>query len=1375
MNGYYSNQGTGYENLQVTDETPEKESIIPDHAYLVYIEKLEKKVREQASRLSEFEKLRSQTERKEKSKNQTSKNLATDEKYEILQKKYMQLLSDYNEIKTQAQRQIHNNKQKPFIKLKTDFPEVEKIFDYEQLKENYSNLLACYKEIIVEKEEIMEILRRETLNNEEQRNYIDVLRQTIESDLIKAGNLNRYLSLENVIDFSKIKAECDKYKRDFLNLHSTYNNLKLENEDLKITNENLIHNKQRIKQSLNEGLLEMEICQEKTKNLELIREDYERQINMLKFRDTEITKERDDLLNKNIILNSKVKEINKISEDQNSLISKRLNEYKDNYDKLNLEFESILKLKTKLEIENSKLLQEVVNHKECLENKEKKFDEEKINLKNLNSELMIQSSIHPNYRKLFEELSIEFEEYKTSHSKISNSFVSKLKKDYKKSQEEMFNELSSFKKLNNNIKIDLQKSENNFKTLKLEYEEIEMKMNKYLSLYENELKISKSAQAERSNFSNDLNKLKDELNFQKEKYEKDYSFKNSEIKSLQEEIINLKTDLKKSKEALKDFKTIQHEKEDLIEDMGSRLEKYEKLFSQVNDKEGQYIEHSDHYKLLLKKFNALKLEYEDCIRERERNLKNLSELKRDKSYNEEKIENLISDYKQIESNYLEKTSELEKIKNSLHKFETQNEELKISEEILSNENKILNSQLQELHKNFEILNHHKLNLDYESSTTKNDIKDLKIEFENLLNKNKFLNDNISNFKINLYSLFSNLKLSIHKFNSYANEDLDSLLTKNFSQSIVKLVYGVNQYTTEVEDSIILQICIDFIKTLTSEFENIYDKLIDSNNFIKEANTRVLLLEKSLNEISSSQGQSLEREKKLKSRIQTSQEEKFDLERQYKVQVEELYRELDYLKKEREEIFSELKKQKNEVYSLMSRNDTLSQENGKLLSDIEELYSSQSKLENKCLMTHKEKKYTDNLLQSLVKSYPCKEVAKFMNEVISINEFIFKTEYEKINIEEKLSMMEKESKILSEDKSSLNSDLSSIVRNEQENLRKLIQDFDKKINEKKEYQKQLEIEIYNNESNVKSTYEKNIITQNELKRLQKEFEEYRQNIESSNREKQLNSINNQGLLINELNTGNNLKNQKNQKKTTGPIDISCLESNIFSESNTNRVKQSSQNPNERLLTNYESIELDYTDEDNKEKDRDEEINQSPNFSQDKIYKNFNNNPENDYYDFNYNYAGTNNINKINKLISLPKNEYSELQAKNYNQNNNSNFNYYNQNQTKDSTDQYGQNAQSGQYALSGQGYQNSNNTLPNKSLKKFPSYASNGYVKTQFSNFSTFNQKEPHSRNCNSGLSEGAGTTFEMQKSSRREIIDGITSITNNNTVAKSNRRNFDLA
>jgi golgin subfamily B member 1 len=1340
MNAYYSNQGTGYENLQVTDETPEKESNhqthqTPEHTYLIYIDKLERKVREQASRLSELEKLRSITERKEKPKIQKS-NFNTDEKYDLLQRKYMQLLSDYNEVKGQVINQ------KPPIKLTTDFPEVEKIFDYEKLKEHYSNMLACYKEILIEKEEMLDILRRETLLNEEQRNYIEVLRQTIESDLIKSGNLIRYISLENVIDFSKIKQESDKYKRDFLNLHSMYNNIKLENEDLKITNENLIQNKEKIKQSLNEGLLEMEMCQQKTKNLEILKEDLERQIKMLKSKDSEITKERDDLLNKNLILSSKVKEINKISEDQNSLIMKRLNEYKDNYDKLNLEFELILKQKTKLEIENSKLLQEINNLKESLENTKKKFEDEKINLKTINSELMTKSSIHPNYRKLFEELSVEFEEFKSSHSRISNSFVNKLKKDFKKSQEEIFNELSSIKKLNNKLTLDLQKSENNFKTLKIEYEEIEMKMNKYLSLYESELKISKSAQAERNNFSNEINKLKDELNFQKEKNEKDNLSKNSEIKNLQEEIINIKTELKKSKEALKDFKTIQQEKEDLIEDMTSRLDKYERLIEKVNDKEGQFIEHSDHYKFLQKKFNTLKLEYEDYMRERERNLKNLSELKRDKLHNEEKIENLTIDYKHLESNYEEKLTELEKLKNSLQKFELQNEELKSSQENLSNENKVLNTQFSDLQKNFEILNNHKLNLEKECEYFKNELEHLKNEFENLLNKNKNLQDYASNLKINLYSLHSNLKLSIHKFNSYANEDLDSLLTKNFSQSIVKLVHGVNQYTTEVEDSFILQLSTDFIKTLSSEFENIYDKLIDSNNFIKEANARVLLLEKSLNEISSAQGQSLEKEKKLKALIQTSHEEKLDLERQLKLEIEDLYRELDYLKKEREEIFLELKKQKNEVYSLMSRNDTLSQENRKLLSDIEELYSNQCKLENKCIMIHKEKKYTDNLLQSLVKSYPCKEVAKCMNEVISINEFIFKTENEKINIEEKLTSMEKETKILSEDKSSLNSDLSTIVKNEQENLRKLIQDFDRKINEKKEFQKQLEIEIYNYESNVKATYEKNLVTQNELKRLQKEFEEYKENVESSSREANKNKgqfiYSDNQLIINELNSNYN----NSQKKNVEKIDISCLESNIFAESNTNRGKQSSQNVNERLLTNYESIELDYTEDNNTINQN----NQSPNFSQEKVYKNYTKgNLENNDYVYNQNY----NYNKTNEYLNS-KSEYCEYPTNSYN----NNFNYYNPNQTKDSKDQP------------------NSNTLPNPGLKKFPSYASNGYVKTHFS---TFNQKEPHSRNSNSGLCEGPGTTFEMQKNSRREIIDGITSITNNNTVARSNRRNFDLA
>ena len=74
-------------------------------------------------------------------------------------------------------------------------------------------------------------------------------------------------------------------------------------------------------------------------------------------------------------------------------------------------------------------------------------------------------------------------------------------------------------------------------------------------------------------------------------------------------------------------------------------------------------------------------------------------------------------------------------------------------------------------------------------------------------------------------------------------------------------------------------------------------------------------------------------------------------------------------------------------------------------------------------------------------------------------------------------------------------------------------------------------------------------------------------------------------------------------------------------------------------------------------------------------------------------------------------------------------------------------------------------------------ASNGYSNVK-SNFSTFNQKDSHSRNSyqlNNNFEGGNSTTErEMQKSSRREVIDQITSITNNNTIAKNNRRNFDF-
>ena len=82
-----------------------------------------------------------------------------------------------------------------------------------------------YNQLLNEKEEILENLRQEILINQEQRNYIEILKQTIEQDLIKTGlmkNLDESSKKYNmkpvdlIADYSKIKMENEKIKKDLI-------------------------------------------------------------------------------------------------------------------------------------------------------------------------------------------------------------------------------------------------------------------------------------------------------------------------------------------------------------------------------------------------------------------------------------------------------------------------------------------------------------------------------------------------------------------------------------------------------------------------------------------------------------------------------------------------------------------------------------------------------------------------------------------------------------------------------------------------------------------------------------------------------------------------------------------------------------------------------------------------------------------------------------------------------------------------------------------------------------------------------------------------------------------------------------------------------
>ena len=124
-----------------------------------------------------------------------------------------------------------------------------------------------------------------------------------------------------------------------------------------------------------------------------------------------------------------------------------------------------------------------------MEESNKKIDDIQSQTKKLN--LNNFSDLHSNYRMLYEELSIEFEEYKTSHKKISNSFLKKLKKSYNKSHELMYDEHVALTSESNKLNLEIQKYEIDNETYKKRLEDLEENYNKYLNLYENELKNSK--------------------------------------------------------------------------------------------------------------------------------------------------------------------------------------------------------------------------------------------------------------------------------------------------------------------------------------------------------------------------------------------------------------------------------------------------------------------------------------------------------------------------------------------------------------------------------------------------------------------------------------------------------------------------------------------------------------------------------------------------------------------------------------------------------------------------------------------------------------------------------------------------------------------
>ena len=130
------------------------------------------------------------------------------------------------------------------------------------------------------------------------------------------------------------------------------------------------------------------------------------------------------------------------------------------------------------------------------------------------------------------------------------------------------------------------------------------------------------------------------------------------------------------------------------------------------------------------------------------------------------------------------------------------------------------------------------NLNFQLNSKINEIRQYEDKFT-------YFNDYISIIK----SIFMNFQQSLPKFisiyNKMANEDLNSLLSNTFSQSIIQLNNRINQLNkiekfnleTNIETDL-TNIIIELLQILNNEFISIYEKVFQTNSYYIESNKKV---------------------------------------------------------------------------------------------------------------------------------------------------------------------------------------------------------------------------------------------------------------------------------------------------------------------------------------------------------------------------------------------------------------------------------------------------------------------------------------------------------------------------------------------------------
>ena len=200
---------------------------------------LQKKIREQAKRLCSLQEYINLLENRIRQYNPnenfplTKNKMNNVQSYSDINDKYNELQKKYNSLyETYAlNNKSLTNFQSNDSEIDINFPDVndispEEIFSY------YSQIQIQYKKLLSEKHKLVNQLKKEMVTNDEQRNYIEILKQTIESSLIKTG-------LKSKIELIKKKYYSNLPEDDFATVILDIGEMKEKNDELtKLKEEN---------------------------------------------------------------------------------------------------------------------------------------------------------------------------------------------------------------------------------------------------------------------------------------------------------------------------------------------------------------------------------------------------------------------------------------------------------------------------------------------------------------------------------------------------------------------------------------------------------------------------------------------------------------------------------------------------------------------------------------------------------------------------------------------------------------------------------------------------------------------------------------------------------------------------------------------------------------------------------------------------------------------------------------------------------------------------------------------------------------------------------------------------------------------------------